>query len=197
MTDDRKPWERQSDEPILWYDRFLVYLQLPNPRTISAAIRKWSQDNPNARRTKERDDRGQPPYLLTSWSRAAKKYKWEERAIAYDTWRFDQLEMIRRNALIGISGLVDDALRTLRQLLNSLDDNVRFEAVKFIFDKIGLYDIAHVKIQADNPIVSDKQLVQIIMQDESILQAIREYLADTDLLVQFKHGLLEDGDSKK
>jgi len=32
-----KPWRREPDEPVKWYDRFHIYMMLPTPRTLTAA----------------------------------------------------------------------------------------------------------------------------------------------------------------
>ena len=72
MTDDASPklWQPQPDEPPEWYDRFHTYLTLGPSRTLESAFRVRANSN------------GSPSGTV---SRLAAKWRWEERAMAYDT----------------------------------------------------------------------------------------------------------------
>lgn len=71
MTENNslKPWERQPDEPLEWFDRFHIYLSLGPSRNLTAAFRIWS---------------GSQGDLSGTAGQKAKEWRWKERAIAFD-----------------------------------------------------------------------------------------------------------------
>lgn len=71
MTDitSPKPWDREPDEPVEWYDRFHIYMTLPSPRTLIAAYRKWTGNN------------GDPSSTAREM---AARWRWKERAFQRD-----------------------------------------------------------------------------------------------------------------
>ena len=74
MDNERKPWERQPGEGNLWYDRFTQYRLKGSSRSLGAVYDDW-------RAEKGRKRTGKP---ATSWRRNWKKWRWEERAAAWD-----------------------------------------------------------------------------------------------------------------
>ncbi len=71
MTDDTspKPWDQQPDEPLVWYNRFHIYLTLGPSRSFTAAFHEWS---------------GSDGKHSSTVSQRAKEWRWKERALAYD-----------------------------------------------------------------------------------------------------------------
>lgn len=68
------PWDRQPDEPILWFDRFdRCFRLLGTERTLLAAYRIWH---------KEGGYKTASSY--SSWKDYARKWYWPERAEAWD-----------------------------------------------------------------------------------------------------------------
>jgi len=81
---DVKPWERQRDsdgrlEPRHWYERFTNFrLQGPD-RSLLAVYRYWkAQGGAGARDV---------TYVAKAWEQAAEKWRWQERARAWDAER--------------------------------------------------------------------------------------------------------------
>lgn len=82
--DDGKPWSRQEGEPDLWFHRFQGFLRLGGTRSISRAYAiEWSEKNrksPDAAPTS-------PP---AGWKKNAKKWRWSQRAAAWDDAQFER-----------------------------------------------------------------------------------------------------------
>ena len=72
MTDDTSPKPRQPlpDEPPVWYNLFHTYLTLGPSRTLESAFRVRANNS------------GSPSGTV---SKQAAKWRWKERAMAYDT----------------------------------------------------------------------------------------------------------------
>ena len=68
-SEERRPWHQQPGESVQWYDRFHAYLMLGNLRTLAAASHLWT---------------GSRSAPSSTASRMAKKWNWQERALAYD-----------------------------------------------------------------------------------------------------------------
>lgn len=71
--DERKPWEQLIDEPMRWFRRFEQYRQLPD-RTVQGSFNRW-------RLEKSRKISTSTP---KTWRDAAVRYRWKERAEAWD-----------------------------------------------------------------------------------------------------------------
>lgn len=77
MSDEQQAWERRDEEPNLWYDRFVSYLQMgPSRSLLGAANLEQVQKSSN-------------PFNGTpgAWLDAFKQWKWKERAEAWDEYR--------------------------------------------------------------------------------------------------------------
>ena len=66
-------WNRLTDEPANWYNRFLLYRNLGPDRTLIGAVNK-------ARKSQKKPVQDAPG----AWKDASEKYQWKERAEAYD-----------------------------------------------------------------------------------------------------------------
>jgi len=74
-------WEQLPDEPDMWFDRFTRYYLplLPSVRTLSFAYRLFAKDV-----VQTSPDKSPCPDLTGSWRDNARKWKWKQRAAAYD-----------------------------------------------------------------------------------------------------------------
>lgn len=81
QSDENVLWERQEEEPNLWYDRFVSYLQMGPSRTLLGTA--------NA----EQVQKGSEPFNGTpgAWLNAFKQWNWKERAEAWDEHRRKQV----------------------------------------------------------------------------------------------------------
>lgn len=87
----QQPWDRLENEPARWYDRFTTYLLIGPQRTIKAA---WLHHAAGTLIPHKRT-------LPGSWSRAASRYSWCDRARQWDDQELagePQLRMIRSTA---------------------------------------------------------------------------------------------------
>ena len=72
----------QPGEPNVWYDRFWTYLMLGAGRTIEECYRERTEQG-----EKLKGDRA-----TGYWYRMAREYQWDDRAIAYDKSRREDLQ---------------------------------------------------------------------------------------------------------
>lgn len=82
MSDERDAWERMEDEPNLWYDRFVSYLQMGPSRSLLGA--ENLEKARNGLKKSEVSASG-------AWRDSAKQWKWKERAEAWDDYRRKQV----------------------------------------------------------------------------------------------------------
>jgi len=121
-----KPWDRQFGESNRWYDRFYrCYLMAGAKRSRLDAYRQGA-NRPKATQTGMR------------WREAYKKWRWEERAIAYDDAQRADLEktaeealnLLKRHRVLAAQALVDN--------LKSTNDTERRQAATEILDRAGV-----------------------------------------------------------
>ncbi len=91
MVDERKPWEKEPTEPDLWFDRFTRYRLLGPARSLSAVYRKEPKPKGSKRRALRKGAKGREKarkvarqILPGSWRKAAKDWRWQARAEAFD-----------------------------------------------------------------------------------------------------------------
>lgn len=82
--DERQPWEQIDGEPDLWFGRFSVYLRLGVKRSVNAVFARQNKEKQGKTSTK----------MGPEWCNAAKTWKWEERARAYDKHIFSEQDRI-------------------------------------------------------------------------------------------------------
>jgi len=89
-NEDVKPWQRQKNEPARWFLRYRIYQGLGAKRSLRATIAA-EQDQDQAAKGDERQraegaKRGHLSNVSVpgAWSRAAKLWRWQERAEAWD-----------------------------------------------------------------------------------------------------------------
>lgn len=94
---DRFLWERQTDEPILWFERFLMFIFMGVKRSVVGIYRRH-------RLTKCPDRVLKVSTAPARWLRLAKKWRWRERAEAYDaTMYLEILEDAERERRLALS----------------------------------------------------------------------------------------------
>lgn len=78
LATDREPWERQPDEPTLWYKRFYLMFCLSGvKRSLLGTYNRFREEH-----GRKRSD----SYVIASWRYYYHKYRWVERATAYDDY---------------------------------------------------------------------------------------------------------------
>ena len=108
------PWQQQPGEPPRWFGRFHLYRELGAGRSIDWAWRRWIDQ---AKRKANKNGRAPD-----SWHRAAKRWGWRERALAFDV---DQVERVGEQVLGERVRRLKDAVGARRwrhDLLKSLGD---------------------------------------------------------------------------
>jgi len=68
------PWLKMNGEPNIWYERFSIFRRMGHTRSIIGALNKELA-------TKGEEKQGSIP---GAWSKASKRWKWKERAEAWD-----------------------------------------------------------------------------------------------------------------
>lgn len=75
-------WERQDNEPTLWFGRFQRFLAMGPERSVLGLYNQWRQEKAH-----ESKPASSPP---SAWTNAAKKWNWRQRASAYDLTQLKQ-----------------------------------------------------------------------------------------------------------
>lgn len=174
-------WERQTGsdgkrEPALWFSRFERYLSLGPKRSVLAVYNEW----------REKARKGATKSVPGSWQKNSKKWRWQERAEAFDAHVAEQAraeraererrlreeaQQIRRNLLgvgnnllaktmllyMGKDGATPDA-QTVQRLMNAI--------VKFNEDSRAEY--------GDLPV----QAVDLTSKGERVMPQVTMYLPD-------------------
>lgn len=100
-------WEQQPSEPMMWHERFLIYLMLGTTRTVRATLMQFyrvQRNDPNLVFGKTE------PNMPNSWRINLVKWRWYDRAQAFDEAQQrkalakherDVQEMLRRHSDTG------------------------------------------------------------------------------------------------
>lgn len=116
-------WERQDNEPTLWFSRFQRFLALGRERSLLGLY--------NAVRREKAGKDGKPFKVATStpgaWDEAAKKWNWRKRAEAYDLTQlkqeFGDMELMILTERKRRLKIYDDALGKIAKRLETVDLN--------------------------------------------------------------------------
>lgn len=86
FMDVTQPWARQPKEPTQWYDRFQRFLFLGVTRSIyqTYIAERREKAKSAAAKKKVKGDYSDRVGMPKSWSEAARKWQWKERATAFD-----------------------------------------------------------------------------------------------------------------
>jgi hypothetical protein len=87
----RQPWQQMPGEPDRWYSRFQIYLELGVTRTLKAAIAAAGKKA-----------RGQPYSWSMEWSSTPRRWRWRERANAWDVHQRELLALSERNTRLAL-----------------------------------------------------------------------------------------------
>ncbi len=90
-ADERKPWDQMAGERDVWYGRFQVYLELGPTRTLKGAAAAAG-----------RQMRGAPLTTGSDWSLTARRWRWRERAHAWDVHERELLALSERNTRLAL-----------------------------------------------------------------------------------------------
>jgi hypothetical protein len=91
LAPDRAPWEPQPGESSIWYTRFAEYLRLGPTRTMQRVRNNLCAEA------------GKTSYKCGGhWSRAAQKWRWRERARAWDADQCQRYASERRTMEIAL-----------------------------------------------------------------------------------------------
>jgi hypothetical protein len=115
------PWERQPGEPMLWFARFERYRLMGAGRSLLALYR-WERSGMNGRGA---TGSGGARTIPNAWRRAAERWRWRERAEAWDAHvlareRAEE-EDIRRRARAAQLAALTELQERLRQALAEFD----------------------------------------------------------------------------
>ncbi len=121
MTDERKEWERLPGEPNLWYSRFETFRLMGPKRSLFALY----QDIRAQAGASRRSQIGVPQ----SWRRASNRWRWRDRAEAWDEAERQRVraeyEAQRRAILEEGFALDHERVKALKELANILLDELR------------------------------------------------------------------------
>jgi len=154
-------WERQPGEPAIWYRRFQRYLLLFPRRSVAAVYHEEHSELGEASNDVER--RQKVPGL---WYEIANRWRWEERAQAYDDAQFAEEEKeaqrVRRSGL----ALQHKRILALQTLVEGL---IKETGEK---DRVWLPDV---KAIGTGP---DAERVDLVQFNDGLYKEIREYITD-------------------
>jgi hypothetical protein len=152
VNEKHELWDRLPREPLLWFRRFEWFKRMEPERLIPAVYREMTKD----------DENNTPG----SWYKMAKKWRWEERATAWDAHLDEQVERTilaeRKKVLRSRYALQHKRIETLDQVAQKLIDYLEDE------DNIWLPDVKAIGIER----------VDIVRFNAPLLDKIRDYLAD-------------------
>ena len=117
LTSDRDAWDKEDNEPSLWYDRFTKYRLLGPSRSLRKLWRvvRFEQGQDDIKKNQG------APHL---WNEKAKIWRWKERAEAWDEYererREDEAEEILQTGL----ALAHIRVMKLQKLAEKIEDNL-------------------------------------------------------------------------
>lgn len=158
-TTNGEIWERQPGETSIWYNRFFAYyLLVPIGRSVRGAwVLATIEKRPDWRPA---PGQNHPHH----WRLAAIKYKWVERAAAYD--KYQQRAALETIASVRLQ-LQQAAPQALQALLEALTSpRTRVPAATAIFDRAGIPATTKSEIVAKVAGVSADELAQAAKEAE-------------------------------
>ncbi len=157
-------WQRQPGESLLWYNRFKLYRNLGYKRSLVAAL---SKEQETAKVLKSTRIGKKPGVALAevpraqvpgSWKQASSKWRWVERAAAYDEYMIDQM----------VDGAIDDLLDGAGTSL------VRVMLLKNLLEKL------RVNFNANAEDMTPEQYCMWIQRMQSIMKQISDEMLAHD-----------------
>lgn len=140
---EQKAWDQLPGEPDKWFLKFQrYYITLGVERTVKKACEAFCAE--------ERPERldpatGKLPYPATprAWSENAFKWRWKDRAMAFDRYSNNQILDTVQFALSILKDSAPDAAEALVEALSV--PRTRVSAAKEILDRIGLPAVKRVE----------------------------------------------------
>lgn len=162
---NQEPWARQENESLVWYRRFERFRFMEPVHSIPEV---WREEETTKNHEKPRAD---PP---GDWYRIAKKWRWEERAAAWDAHLDAQLEK-------EIAAEEKKILRThyaLKHKRIAELDAIVSRLIGYLDDEQNVW-LPDVKVIGSGP--PDERVferVGVVRFNDAIFGQIRGYLAD-------------------
>ncbi len=83
-------WDRQQDEPNLWYERFVIFRDLGPDRSLEAAYQAYEAEK--QQKAAKSSNSASPPKMRPkrpsgAWYENCNKWQWRERAELYDEYQ--------------------------------------------------------------------------------------------------------------
>lgn len=165
MVDEVQPqpqsWERMAGEPERWFRRFDAFRLLKPVRSVSAIF----QQEEKAKNSEKQ--RRVPP---GEWHKQARRWKWEERAAAFDAYQAAELEvLIAAEKAIAIK----TGYALMHKRLNALNGIVS-KLIGYLKDESNVW-LPDVKAIGTGP---NARQVDLIRFNEALFAEIRNYLED-------------------
>jgi hypothetical protein len=122
---EARAWDRRPEEPSLWYERFLIYCNLGQRRSIAAAYRRYRALYDSDIET---DGDCKANAAPSTWYEYADRYDWLERATLYDDWLLagadEQVRAVVRKWRIKATNDLADIWDDLAERWHSADDDM-------------------------------------------------------------------------
>jgi hypothetical protein len=126
--EEKKPWDQQEGESMMWFNRFTRYLHAGPKRTLKAAVEQErehiaalkSPKKPTSKKKSVRTEQqnSAPLQVPGSWKVASTTWRWAERARAWDAQVIDEKAQVMRKVLAEVAPYTSRAYRVLQ--LNNL-----------------------------------------------------------------------------
>ncbi len=160
---DRNAWDRQENEPTLWYARFDAGRLMGTGRTIEAIYQAEIEADRSKSKRKKRARRPS-----SQWYKMAQQYHWRERWEAWDQAERERLDAEAEAALLlarrKLAAAAPNAVDALARQLQHKVAGVRKNAADDILDRVGLQSAAQVDVDVtsggkalDEPRLSDAE----------------------------------------
>jgi hypothetical protein len=162
--DERHDWDRleQEGENSLWYNRFLLYLHmLPGARSLLGSVHRYEEQIGREKRSAN---------VSGSWYARSQRYRWKERAAAYDDHcrREEEAQLEAERAAILKRGYAQMHRRV--EKLNRLA-----EKLELLIDEDGKLWLPDVKSVGNGPYA---QRVDLITFNDALIREYRAAMAD-------------------
>lgn len=159
---ERTPWERLENEPALWFYRFERYRMLGPDRSLLATSNQWRLER--SRRVLTSSPK--------SWAKARDRWRWQERAEAWDAYLLELVgarEQERRVEILSSGyALQHERIRELDELARLLLDELQTE------DKRWLPDVKAIGSSLEGTF----ERVDIVRFNAALVREFRDTLAD-------------------
>lgn len=154
---DRKPWQRQKGESVLWFNRFNLYMDLGYKRSLQAAV---EQERTKIKALKSTDVKHTPAPKLAktrknsqirevpqnkagvpgSWKHASIQWQWVERVRVWDAYVVEELVKLNMQNLMDNNHVLPmSRIRTLQGLLDATCNNYNRYKGEMSFEQDCMY----------------------------------------------------------